>query len=122
MDIRPYSPSDRDACLEIFDSNLPLENRHLFATFLDGVPAAFFVAENNNEIVACGWVEKGAAPDEVIAHHLVKEQNYLGLPRLRYPLAPDSFDRTRPVYPYPAIARYRGKGDTKQEQQNCGCR
>ena len=60
------------------------------------------------------WVEKGAAPDAVIAHHLVKEQNYLGLPRLRYPLPPDSFDRTRPVYLYPAIARYRGKGDTQQ--------
>lgn len=57
MDIRPYSPADRDACLEIFDSNLPLESRHLFATFLDGVPADFFVAEHNNEIVACGGFE-----------------------------------------------------------------
>ena len=57
------------------------------------------------------WVERGRAPDEVIAHHLKKEQNYLGLPRPRYPLPEDSFDRTRPVYPYPAVARYKGDGD-----------
>lgn len=60
------------------------------------------------------WVEKGQAPDAVITHHLIKEQNYLGLPRPRYPLPAGSFDRTRPVYPYPAIARYKGKGDPKQ--------
>ena len=57
------------------------------------------------------WVERGQAPEQVIAHHLVKEQNYLGLPRPRYPLPSGSFDRTRPVYPYPAIARYMGTGD-----------
>lgn len=57
------------------------------------------------------WVERGQAPDQVIAHHLTKEQNYLGLPRPRYPLPAGSFDRTRPVYPYPAIARYKGMGD-----------
>ncbi|NIJ08534.1 feruloyl esterase [Sphingomonas vulcanisoli] len=57
------------------------------------------------------WVEQGKAPDQVIAHHLVKEQNYLGLPRPRYPLPAGSYDRTRPVYPYPLIARYKGTGD-----------
>lgn len=57
------------------------------------------------------WTERGQAPDQVIAYHLAKEQNYLGLPRPRYPLPAGSFDRTRPVYPYPAIARYKGRGD-----------
>lgn len=57
------------------------------------------------------WVEQDRAPDAVIAHHLVTEQNYLGLPRPRYPLPAGSFDRTRPVYPYPFIARYTGRGD-----------
>lgn len=57
------------------------------------------------------WVERGQAPDRVIAHHLVREQGYLGLPRPRYPLPVGSYDRTRPVYPYPLIARYAGKGD-----------
>jgi feruloyl esterase len=57
------------------------------------------------------WVEKGQAPDRLIVHHLVKEQNYLGLPRPRYPLPAGSFDRTRPVYPWPDTAAYSGHGD-----------
>ena len=57
------------------------------------------------------WVEKGEAPEEVTAYHLVAEQNYLGLPRPRFPLAAAEFDRARPLYPYPQVARYRGRGD-----------
>ena len=37
----------------------------------------------------------------------------LGLPRPRYPLPAGSFDHARPVYPYPATVRYRGRGDPK---------
>lgn len=59
------------------------------------------------------WVEQGQAPEQVISHHLAKEQNYLGLPRPRYPLPAGSFDHARPVYPYPATVRYRGRGDPK---------
>ncbi len=62
------------------------------------------------------WVEKGQAPDQVLAHHLTQEQNYLGLPRPRYPLPAGSFDRTRPVYAYPGVAYWPGVGDpTKGE-------
>jgi feruloyl esterase len=57
------------------------------------------------------WVEKGEAPDQLLVHRLKKEQTYLGLPRLRYPLAADSYDKTRPVFPYPAIAKWSGQGD-----------
>jgi feruloyl esterase len=57
------------------------------------------------------WVEAGEAPARVLAHHLVREENYLGLPRKRFPLAAGEYDRVRPVYPYPAAARYRGRGD-----------
>jgi feruloyl esterase len=57
------------------------------------------------------WAEQGRAPEQVIAHHLKVEQNYLGLPRPRYPLDPKTFDRTRPVYPYPDIAVWSGAGD-----------
>ncbi len=60
------------------------------------------------------WVEKGQAPDQVIIHHLAKEQNYLGLPRPRYPLAAGAFDKTRPAYPFPDVAVYSGKGDPNQ--------
>lgn len=62
------------------------------------------------------WVEKGEAPGKVIVHHLKKEQNYLGLPRVRYPLPDGSFDRTRPVFPYPAIAKPKGRGDPSRAE------
>ena len=43
------------------------------------------------------WVENGVAPDELIASRV----------------APDgTVDRTRPVYPYPSVARYDGTGST----------
>ena len=56
------------------------------------------------------WVERGDAPDQALAHHLVESQGYMGLPRLRYPLPEDSYDWTRPVFPYPDLARYSGDG------------
>jgi N-acetylglutamate synthase-like GNAT family acetyltransferase len=60
MDIRPYTTADRDACLEIFDSNspdlIPTESRPQFIEFLDA-PSNFFIAEHNNEIVGCGGFE-----------------------------------------------------------------
>ena len=57
------------------------------------------------------WVEKGEAPDRLLARHLVKEQSYLGLPPLRFPLDRATYDWTRPVAPYPAVARWSGRGD-----------
>ena len=46
------------------------------------------------------WVERNEAPDSVTAHHLTREQNYLGLPRPRFPLPQGSFDRTVELRPY----------------------
>jgi hypothetical protein len=60
------------------------------------------------------WVEKREAPDAVTVFHLKTEQNYGGLPRLRFPLDPQLFDRTRPIYAYPDVAHYSGKGDPNQ--------
>jgi feruloyl esterase len=64
------------------------------------------------------WVENGKAPEAVTAYHMATDP-YKPLtvgsetvPQFpRYPLAEDGFDRSRPVYPYPDIARYSGKGD-----------
>ncbi len=50
------------------------------------------------------WVEKGDAPDKIMAAHRVN-----GLA-----------DRTRPLCAYPAIARYKGEGST-DEAANFGC-
>ncbi len=44
------------------------------------------------------WVEKGQAPEKLIAGHLNN----------------GVVERTRPVFPYPVLARYSGKGDPKQ--------
>jgi len=53
MEIIPFEPSHRDACLAIFDSNFPAPARPTFAEFLNE-PGAFFVAEHNGAIVGCG--------------------------------------------------------------------
>jgi hypothetical protein len=68
------------------------------------------------------WVEKGQAPEQILAHHMVTEpyptaqagafskvDSATFIPR--HPLPAGSYDRVRPVYPYPAVARYGGRGD-----------
>jgi feruloyl esterase len=40
------------------------------------------------------WVENGAAPDQLVATHATN----------------GTVDRTRPIYPYPKVARYSGRG------------
>lgn len=75
------------------------------------------------------WVEQGHAPDKMVGAHV--ETDYLlrqtreeeGSPRdrvwtaafhLAYPLDADvPVTFTRPFYPYPAYAKYTGKGDSK---------
>ena len=44
------------------------------------------------------WVEKGQAPENLIASRS----------------ASGVVERSRPVFPYPVLARYSGKGDPKQ--------
>ena len=55
------------------------------------------------------WVERGQAPDVVTAHHPV--QDATALRPARFPMPPGSFDRARPVFAYPDVARYSGRGD-----------
>jgi feruloyl esterase len=59
------------------------------------------------------WVEKGIAPDFILAHKMAKDQPYSGLPRLRFPLKPGEALWARPVYAYPDVATYKGEGDWK---------
>lgn len=49
------------------------------------------------------WVEKGKTPERIVAAHL--------------PIGPDGQasakpDRTRPLCPYPQVAKYKGSGST----------
>ena len=70
------------------------------------------------------WVEKDQAPDRVIAYHQKAEtypmvtnaagETYVQMPR--YPLPEDSYDRTRPVFAYPDVAIWSGKGDPEKAE------
>jgi feruloyl esterase len=50
------------------------------------------------------WVEKGKAPDQMIASHSTNGK----------------IDRTRPLCPYPQVARYQGAG-SQDEAKNFVC-
>ena len=50
------------------------------------------------------WVEKGIAPDYIIASHITD----------------DRVDLTRPICPYPKIARWNGKGSS-DDAKNFPC-
>ena len=59
VDIRPYSASDLDACLAVFDSNMPLyfirAERDGFRDFLENLPGPYLVlTDPGGAIVGCG--------------------------------------------------------------------
>ncbi len=58
MDLRPYVPTDRDACLAIFDSNVPdffkSHERRDFEAFLDDPNCHYLVMEHDSAIAGCG--------------------------------------------------------------------
>lgn len=55
---RPYKPSDRDACIELFHTNVPhfFRDHELqeFTEFLDGDGCEYVVVLADGEIVGCG--------------------------------------------------------------------
>jgi hypothetical protein len=57
------------------------------------------------------WVEHGKAPDRLNAAHMRTEHSPMQMPA--FPLDPGDIQFTRPVYPYPTRAQYRGHGDTQ---------
>ncbi len=57
MDIRPFAPTDRDACLAVFDSNadvLHAPHRAEFASFLANLEGTYLVMEHDDSVVGCG--------------------------------------------------------------------
>jgi N-acetylglutamate synthase-like GNAT family acetyltransferase len=68
--VRDYAPCDREECLAIFDSNVPLffgaHERPLFESWLDDLRGPYLAIEDEGEIIACGGTalhqtEPGAA-------------------------------------------------------------
>jgi feruloyl esterase len=60
--------------------------------------------------IIMNWVEGGVVPNEVIASHSPQGAGRGGRGG-RGGGAPQPPDRTMPVYPYPAVAAYKGTGD-----------
>jgi feruloyl esterase len=61
--------------------------------------------DNFNKVAAMeDWVAKGRAPAQIVASHMTDGK----------------VDRTRPLCPYPQIARYKGTGDTN-DAANFAC-
>lgn len=57
------------------------------------------------------WVENGKAPDQLVGAH-IDGLNWGQAFTLQFPLDPKTPVKfTRPVYPYPAYAKYKGTGD-----------
>jgi hypothetical protein len=58
MVIEPYRPVHRDACLALFNSNVPsfflANEKGEFESFLDAPPGPYFVGRRGEEIVAAG--------------------------------------------------------------------
>jgi len=57
--LRPFQDQDREACLTIFDSNVPkyfaAEERRDYALYLEKLPGPYFVLENDSgSVIACG--------------------------------------------------------------------
>jgi pimeloyl-ACP methyl ester carboxylesterase len=57
------------------------------------------------------WVERGEAPDVLLAEKMRKLARFAGPVTYAEYLKPENVAFSRPVYPYPIQARYRGKGD-----------
>jgi predicted N-acetyltransferase YhbS len=65
--IRPFAPADAAACLALFDSNmpeffLPFERIDFEAYLLD--PGAYWVVEQQSQLVACGGVWQDSSRPE----------------------------------------------------------
>jgi hypothetical protein len=58
------------------------------------------------------WVERGEAPDEMIGAHPkdTSPETFTSGLLATFPLDPATIAFTRPIYPYPAHAKYRGSG------------
>ena len=55
------------------------------------------------------WVEKGQAPDVMIGSRVRHDAPLLR--SITFPLPAGKIEYTRPHFPYPGVARYKGVGD-----------
>lgn len=68
MTVRPYRPSDRARCLDVFDGNIPtsfdLDEREEFEAYLDDLPGPYFVLlDGHGRVRGCGGWARAAGSD-----------------------------------------------------------
>jgi ribosomal protein S18 acetylase RimI-like enzyme len=88
VNFRPYTPSDRDACLAIFDSNCPTfvvpSDRPQFEAYLTAPRGRFGVlVADDGEIVGCGGVtmERGGRDAHLVLGLIRADRHHKGLGR-----------------------------------------
>lgn len=86
---RTYSLDDKNACLAIFDSNVPeyfsVRDRSEYGSFLERPPGPYFVVEDTGAVVACGgFAPHQTEPESVILcwGMVARDHHKTGLGRL----------------------------------------
>lgn len=86
MQVRDFTPSDREACLKVFDSNVPEffvpAEREDFAAFIDALPGPYFVLEDGSgAVLGCAGyaVTPGTATADLCWGMVVRERHGSGL-------------------------------------------
>lgn len=85
--VRPYAIGDKDACLALFDSNVPnffdSTERDLFVAFLDQPAGHYFCIEQDGRIVGCGGFVREARGQARFTWGMVDQAHHgAGLGRL----------------------------------------
>ena len=70
MRLRDYQPADREACLALFEGNVPdyfaPTERADFEAFLDAIAFPYLVIEDEDGLVGCGgWARRSSDPGVV---------------------------------------------------------
>jgi GNAT superfamily N-acetyltransferase len=82
MLVRAYTPADRDACLAVFDGNVPhyfaAHERAEFAAFLDALPGPYLVIEDGADgVIACGgWAANPSTRDADLCWGMVRHDRH----------------------------------------------
>lgn len=85
--VRPYVMSDKQACLLIFDSNVPdyfnVVERDAFAAFLNNPRGVYFTVEQDGAVVGCGgYAKEGRGQARLTWGMVDRTQHGEGLGRL----------------------------------------
>jgi len=102
LDLRLYTPTDRDACLALSDS-IVAAAREDFVAFLDQ-PGEFYVAEHDGAVIACGGLDTRAQPPRLQWGMVHRDWQRKGVGRLLLLYRLRELSRTAPDAEFVALA------------------